>query len=78
MVNRFVVAHRPYERLKLRVGINTGPVIAGVQVKVHIIKIIVVKNRFTNNILESGIMQKSNKFRLLEARCQDTGYLVIQ
>ena len=43
MMNRFVVAHRPYERLKLRVGINTGPVIAGVQVKVHIIKIIGVK-----------------------------------
>ena len=29
---RFVVSHRPYERLKLRAGINTGQVIAGVQV----------------------------------------------
>jgi len=29
--NRFVVSHRPYERLKLRAGINTGQVIAGVQ-----------------------------------------------
>jgi len=29
--NRFVISHRPYERLKLRAGINTGPVIAGVQ-----------------------------------------------
>jgi len=29
--SRFVIAHRPYERLKLRAGINTGPVIAGVQ-----------------------------------------------
>ena len=28
---RFVVSHRPYERLKLRAGINTGSVIAGVQ-----------------------------------------------
>ena len=25
------MSHRPYERLKLRAGINTGPVIAGVQ-----------------------------------------------
>ena len=30
-INKFVVSHRPYERLKLRAGINTGPVIAGVQ-----------------------------------------------
>ena len=30
-LSRFVVSHRPYERLKLRAGINTGPVIAGVQ-----------------------------------------------
>jgi len=29
--SRFVIAHQPYERLKLRAGINTGPVIAGVQ-----------------------------------------------
>jgi len=29
--NKFVVSHRPYERLKLKIGINTGPVIAGVQ-----------------------------------------------
>ena len=32
MLGRFVVSHRPYERLKLRAGINTGQVIAGVQV----------------------------------------------
>ena len=30
-INKFVVSHRPYERLKLRAGINTGPIIAGVQ-----------------------------------------------
>ena len=30
-INKFSVTHRPYERLKLRAGINTGPVIAGVQ-----------------------------------------------
>ena len=32
LICRFVIVHRPYERLKLRAGINTGPVIAGVQV----------------------------------------------
>ena len=29
---RFVISHRPYDGLKLRAGIHTGEVIAGVQV----------------------------------------------